>query len=193
MNTTSLTLLQRVQGGGDEQAWPRLVSIYQPVLFGWLRRNGTPVQDAEDLVQEVLAVVIKELPRFVPQQTGSFRGWLRAILGNRLRIFWRQGRCRPLASGDSRLIDMAEACLDDQHVLSQEWDREHDRMVLARLLELIDKEFEPGTILAFRRTAVEGLGAEAVATELGISVAAVYIAKSRVLRRLRAEAADLID
>jgi RNA polymerase sigma-70 factor (ECF subfamily) len=88
---------------------------------------------------------------------------------------------------------MADASLDNTHALSQQWDREHDMLVLSRLLELMEQEFEPGTLQAFRRIVFDGCKTDLVAAELGISVAAVYIAKSRVLRRLRAEAAGLID
>lgn len=193
MNTTSLTLLERARDAGDSVAWERLVLIYKPVLGSWLRQRGAPPQDADDLVQEVLAVVVQELPNFTHRQTGAFRGWLRAILGNRLRTYWRQGRCRPVSSADTWLLEMADASSDNTHALSQQWDREHDVLVLGRLLELMEQEFEPGTLQAFRRVVLDCCKTDDVAAELGISVAAVYIAKSRVMRRLRAEAAGLID
>jgi RNA polymerase sigma-70 factor (ECF subfamily) len=77
--------------------------------------------------------------------------------------------------------------------LNRQWDEEHDRYVLRCLLELMELEFEPTTVLAFRRVALEQADSAEVAKELGISVGAVYAAKSRVLGRLRQEAEGLID
>jgi RNA polymerase sigma-70 factor (ECF subfamily) len=77
--------------------------------------------------------------------------------------------------------------------LSRLWDDEHDRYVLRRLLELIEPRFEPSTLAAFRRVALDGASPEQAAEELGLSVAAVWLAKSRVLSRLRREAEGLID
>jgi RNA polymerase sigma-70 factor (ECF subfamily) len=190
MNTTSMSLLVRLQTRPDGDSWRRLVELYQPLLRRWLRGQGTREQDADDLVQEVLAVVVKELAKFEhPGRGGAFRGWLRTILVNRLRNFWRAGRSRAVASDLDRLAD---SLADPDSDLSRRWDEEHDRAVLARLLELMEQEFEPKTLRAFRRTGLEGAKPRDVAAELGMSVRAVYEAKSSVLRRLRLEAQGLI-
>jgi RNA polymerase sigma-70 factor (ECF subfamily) len=82
---------------------------------------------------------------------------------------------------------------DPDSDLNRQWDEEHDRYVLGCLLDLVGQEFEPATLRAFRRLALEGASGAEVAEELGLSVAAVYMAKSRVLRRIRQEAEGLID
>jgi RNA polymerase sigma factor (sigma-70 family) len=193
MQTTSLSLLARVQGQPDADSWQRLVDVYRPVLCGWLRGYATAAQDVDDLVQEVLAVVVKDLPRFRHAgHGGAFRGWLRGILVNRLRAFWRAKRGRPVATGDSDFHHLAEQLADAQSDLSRHWDEQHDRMVLAQLLELMEREFEPKTVQAFRRVALEGASPRDVAADLGMSVGAVYMAKSSVLLRLRHEAQGLI-
>jgi RNA polymerase sigma-70 factor, ECF subfamily len=194
MYVTSLSLLQRLQGAADPDSWQRLVALYEPLIHKWLRCARAPAADADDLSQEVLAVVVRELPRFAHNgRTGAFRSWLRQITVNRLRAFWRAGRGRPQATGDSGFLELAEQLEDPDSSLSRAWDREHDEHVLARLLELIAPEFEATTLAAFRSVAVEGRPVEETAAALGISTAAVYIAKSRVLRRLREEAAGLLD
>jgi RNA polymerase sigma-70 factor (ECF subfamily) len=194
MNTTSVTLLGRLQTQGDAAAWQRLVEVYRPLLRGWLRRFHTAEQDADDLVQEVLAEVVKELPKFAhPGHPGAFRGWLRAILINRLRASWRAGRGRPAAAGGSDFFRLADQLEDPSSDLSRQWDEQHDRSVLARLLELLEAEFEAKTVRAFRRVGLEGAKPREVAEELGMSVGAVYVAKSAVLRRLREEVRGLID
>src|SRR5436305_2067412 len=184
MSDTSASLLERLRTQPDDRAWRRLVDLYTPLLHGWLRRYGVRPEDAEDLVQEVLGVVVRELPGFRhDQRRGAFRCWLRTILVHRLRAFWRSARARPVADADG-VLDQLE---DPDSGLSRLWDEEHDRHVLRRLLELIEHDFEPATWQAFRRVVLDGLRPAAAAAELGVSVNAVLIAKSRILSRLREE------
>ncbi len=193
MSDTSASLLERLRAQPDGDAWRRLVSIYTPLLRQWLGRHGLQPSDVDDLTQDVLAVVVRELPQFEHnQRTGAFRRWLRTILVNRLRGFWRARQSRPTVVG-SDLGPVLEQLEDPASGLSQLWDREHDRHVMGRLLELIEPQVTPATWQAFRRVVLEGKNEEAVAAELGLTVNAVFIAKSRVLARLRHEAKELID
>jgi RNA polymerase sigma-70 factor (ECF subfamily) len=193
MDSTSLSLLERAKGGLGH-AWDRLVALYQPLVYNWLRRQGLPHHAAEELTQEVLLVLTRELASFAhPGTPGAFRGWLRRITANRGRAYWKAGRHQPAAAGGSDFHAAVEQLEDPNSELSQLWDREHDDHVLRRLLELMETEFEPRTLLAFRRQVLDGTGAEQVAAELGMSVGAAYVAKSRVLARLRKEAEGLLD
>jgi len=189
---TSKSLLLRA-GAGDAVAWERLVGLYQPMIHGWLLRHLIHAQEAEDLTQDVLAVLVRELARFSHAgRPGSFRGWLRTITVNRAREFWRAGRCRVRAEGGD-FGEVLDQLADPDSPLSALWDREHDAHVLRRVLALVESEFEGNTVRAFRRLVTDGARAADVAAELGMSVAAVYGAKSRVLARLRQEAEGLID
>src|SRR5262245_49776422 len=101
MSETSASLLDRLRLTPDEESWRRLVELYTPLIRGWLGRHAR-LQDADDLVQEVLSVVVRKLPQFVRQpRTGAFRRWLKSITVNCLRDSWRRDRGRPLATGDS--------------------------------------------------------------------------------------------
>ena len=101
MNETSLSLLERIQQTADSASWNRLVEIYSPLMVRWLGNYGVQGADADDLLQEVLAVVAQELPRFDHnQRTGAFRSWLRKILVNRLRGFWRSQKQQPPVCGE---------------------------------------------------------------------------------------------
>ncbi len=193
MSQTSATLLNRLRQPGDDSAWKTLLDLYTPLLTSWLRRYSLQTSDVDDLVQEVLAVVVRELPRFEHnRQTGAFRSWLRNILVNRLREFWRDRRYRPTAGG-SEVEALLEQLAKPDSDLSRLFDREHDQHVARRLLQLAEPQFTSGTWLAFRRHVLEGLPAEQVAAESGMSVNAVCIAKSRVLQRLRQESRELLD
>src|SRR5205807_3625044 len=105
MSETSLSLLNRLRLQPDAESWRRLVDLYSPLIQGWLRRQGVAPADADDLTQEVMTVVVRELPQFEHnQQRGAFRNWLRTITINRLRALWRSRQTRPLATGDSDFL-----------------------------------------------------------------------------------------
>jgi RNA polymerase sigma-70 factor (ECF subfamily) len=194
MPDTSSSLLERLRTRPDEASWQRFLSLYVPLLHAWLGRHAVQPPDADDLVQEVLLTVVQELSKFrYDARRGSFRGWLRGILANRLRGFWRARQHRPAATGDSDFLRVLEQLESPDSDLARHWDREHDRHVAARLLAMIQPEFEPLTWQAFRRTTLDGLEGAAAAAELGLSVNAVWIARSRVLRRLRGEIQGLCD
>jgi len=187
---TSKSLLLRA-GAGDGVAWERLVGLYQPMIRAWLLRHLVHSQEADDLTQDVLAVVVRELARFAHAgRAGSFRGWLRTITVNRAREFWRTGRCRPRAGDFGEVLDQLA---DPDSPLTATWDKEHDAHVLRRVLGLLESEFEANTVRAFRRLVFDGQKAADVAAELNMTLAAIYGAKSRVLQRLRQEAEGLID
>ena len=194
MNSTSISLLNRLQRTDDSTNWNRLVELYAPLLRVWLRKYDVQASDADDLVQEVLIAVSKELKSFDHSgRPGAFRSWLRTILTHRLRNFWRAEGRRPQARGDSDIERRLEQLEDPASELSEIWNRQHDRHVARQLLASTESSFEPSTWKAFFRVALEGARPDFVATELGISLNAVFIAKFRVLKRLRQEAEGLIE
>jgi RNA polymerase sigma-70 factor (ECF subfamily) len=144
-------------------------------------------------VQEVLTVLVRELPQFQHGRPGAFRAWLRSILVNRLRGVWRSRQTHAAATGDSDVLRQLDELEDPASDLSRRWDEEHDTHVAGQLLAALEGEFTPATWQAFRRQMLDGARAAVVAGELGISVNAVLIAKSRVLRRLRQEARGLLE
>ena len=194
MLETSVSLLRLASEAPDSEAWRRLADIYSPWLHASLRRYNVQPADAQDLIQDVLLTVSRELPKFEHSgRTGAFRSWLRTILVHRLRNFWRSRQYRPLAAGGSTWAEWIEQLADDSSDVSREWNLEHDQHVLARLLEQTRSRFEPQTWEAFHRQVFDGQRADVVAAELGLSLNSVYVARSRVLATLRNEAAGLID
>ena len=194
MNETSLSLLNRLRRSPDSESWNRLVDLYGPLIKAWLRKYDVQDNDADDVVQEVLLAVSKDLGKFDHRgQTGAFRGWIKAILVNRLRKFWRARDRSPQARGDSDVHARLAQLEDPASEMSQIWNRQHDQYVLRQLLTLAEPYFEPTTWKAFCRVALDGARPDMVAKELEISLNAVCLAKSRVLRRLRQEAEGIIE
>lgn len=189
MTSTSVTLLQRVRRREDREAWARLVSLYTPLLLRWTRLAGLPEADAADLVQDVFVVLAAKLPDFEydPIQ-GSFRGWLKTVTVNKCREQQRR-RKQPAAQGG---VNDPLGLIPDPAV-DAFWETEYRQYLSRKALQVMQSQFEPSTWQACWRKVVEGQAAAEVAQELGLSEAAVYVAKSRVLRRLRHELAGLID
>ncbi len=193
MLQTSLSLLQRLTLNTDSRAWDELVSLYSPLLRSWLSRYAIQPCDAEDLTQEILLAVVADVGKFQhPGHSGAFRGWLRAILVNRLRSFWRKRRSVPIAPTSSDFWQRLDELEDPQGALALMWNDEHDRFVVGRLLERVAPRFSPNTFQIFRRYVLECATAEQVAAEWGVTVNAVFITKSRVLRALRQEIVQVL-
>jgi RNA polymerase sigma-70 factor, ECF subfamily len=189
---TSLSLLERLAGQPTNPDWQRLFDLYQPLLRAWALRAGLGDADADDLMQETLSVVVREVGDFRRAGPGAFRSWLRAILANRLRDFFRARRSRPLATGDSDFLQRLDQLESPDSALSREWDRDHDRHLANRAMKIVQRDVEPATWEAFRRHVLDGAPADEVARELGLSHNSVLLAKSRVLKRLRTELAGFV-
>ena len=175
--------------------WSRATST-QSWRDGPLQLKTVTLQDsdADDLAQEVLLTVSRELARFQHSgRTGAFRSWLRSILVHRIKNFWKTRNRRPNAQGGSSLLAQLQELEDETSSASRMWNAQHDQHVLGRLLEQIRPRFQESTWEAFRRQMFRGEKGKDVAADLGISLKAVQLAKSRVLNALRVEAAGLVD
>ncbi len=190
---TSLTLLDHLQHQVGTGAWDTLVQLYSPLLRIWIVRYDVQPADADDMIQEVLVVVVRELSEFQHNyRAGAFRTWLRRILINRLRNFWRN-RGRDGECGGSELARKLQEFEDPNSALSLMWDRDHNRHLVSKLLGFIENRFTESTREAFRRVAVDGATINEVAAELDMPRNAVIQAKSRVTRELRRLGQGMID
>jgi RNA polymerase sigma-70 factor (ECF subfamily) len=192
MQPTSVSLLDRLRHATpDAPEWQRLHDLYLPVIRAWLSHVPGLHNEADDLSQEVLVVLFRELPSFERRRHGSFRAWLRQITVNRIRTFLRMRRKQPVAGLGPELDQILAQLEDANSAPARRWDEEHDRHVLQALLAIVQADFEPPTWHAFSRFALDGVPAADVARELAISVGQVVQAKFRVLKRLREEAKGL--
>jgi len=188
MLTTPPSLLARLRGSPERDAWERFVEMYTPLFFTWAQRLSLDDHDAADLVQDLFTVLVEQLPHFVYDPHKSFRAWLKTILLNRQR-----NRVRRLAV--EKVIvhpDLNQVAGENEPIVELE-EAEYRQYLVGRTLALMQAEFQPQTWQACWEFVVCGRTADEVAKELGVSVNAVYLAKSRVLRRLREELAGLLD
>jgi RNA polymerase sigma-70 factor (ECF subfamily) len=189
MHTTPVSLLLRLRHPNNAAAWTTFVELYTPVLFAWARRLGLQVQDAADLVQEIFTVLVQRLPEFEYDRQQSFRKWLHTITLNKWRDLCRRRAVLPRPQGGTENMD----ALADRAALDALEETEYRQHLVSRALEIMQTDFEAVTWKACWEFVVQGRPAQQVARELGLSVNAVYLAKGRVLRRLRAELEGLLD
>lgn len=188
MNSTPASLLERLRQPAEEAAWERFVDLYTPLLYHWARRLGLQQSDAADLVQDVFVELVQKLPDFTYQAHKRFRGWLWTILVNKWRERGRRLAARSAEAGAAGLV------LAPTPDATEEIDEAEYRMYLVdRALQLMRAEFQPTTWRACWEYIVAGRPAAEVAAELGVTINAVYLAKSRVLRRLRQELAGILE
>lgn len=191
---TSHSLLDQLRQGPNDTAWLRMVDLYTPLIRGWLHRYSLPDADVDDIVQDVLAVVVRRLPDFQKKpQVGAFRRWLRTITVNCLRELWRAERYRPRAIGNAEFAKVLDQLEDPESAVSKLWDQEHDLHVTRCLLDRVRPRFEEKTWQAFQRVALDGASVDQAAHELQMSPNAIFIAKSRVMQALRHEGQGLLD
>jgi RNA polymerase sigma-70 factor (ECF subfamily) len=190
---TSLTLLQRLRDN-EPDAWRTMVQLYAPLVCHWCTRGGVRGADVEDVAQEVFRVAATNLGKFRREREGdSFRGWLRGITRNMILLHFRQSDRQPRASGGTDVLRQLQEVADPATSGLEEEDPPSELEALRRrALELVRGQVEERTWRAFWLTAIEGQPPADVAAGLGISATAVRMAKSRVLRRLKEQFADLI-
>lgn len=182
---TPASLLDRVRAN-EGDAWQRFVRLYSPLVYSWAKRCGLRNQDAADVLQEVFHAVARKVGQFCTGPTGgSFRGWLWVITRNKVRDHFRGGGAEAVGGTDMQ-HQLQELPESEPESWSESGECSRANLV-NRATQLIRNDFEPHTWQAFWRLAVENHPARDIAADLGMTVDAVYQAKTRVLRRLRAE------
>ena len=190
-SATPSSLLERLRTTDDGHAWERLLKLYGPTVTGWCRRAGVSAEDSADIRQEVFMAVARGIVGFRKDRPAdSFRGWLYTITRRRVLDHWRRAARRPQATGGSEVHDQLT---DAPETVPPEPDGVETWEEFQRGVQLIRGEFEERTWEAFWRVTIDGRTAVEVAAELGMTPGAVYVAKSRVLHRLREEFAELLD
>lgn len=184
--TTRVSLLVRLRDAHDRLAWEQFVDLYAPLVYGFARKKGLQDADAADIAQDVLTSVAQQMRQweFDPQR-GSFRGWLFTIARNRLRNWLASPARRINGSGQDEhqavLQEQADSCPDES-----DWDADYARRVFHWAAAQVREQVSSQTWRAFEATAIQSHSGPDVARDLGMTVGAVYLARSRVMARLKA-------
>jgi len=190
---THPSLLRRIHDQRDEESWSRFVEIYAPLVYGYLRKRGLQDADAADLTQDVLGCVAGAIQAFqYDPARGTFRGWLFTIVNNRLRRFFQEQNGQVRGSGDTHAHELLAGQPAPEHDPEPEWEHEYRRHLYQWAVGQVRDRFHDSTWEAFRRTTVRGEPPGEVAESLSLSVAAVYMARRRVMQRIKQLIAEVL-
>lgn len=189
--STSSELIRRAQDY-DQAAWQRLADLYGALVYGWARGANLQQSDAADVVQEVFRAAATNIEQFRHEDPShSFRGWLWTVTHNKICDHYRDVAARSEVTGGSDARRRLQELPDLASEAPPPPDEASLGYVRRQALEMVRAHFEPHTWQAFWRVTVQRDEPADVAEDLGMSVAAVYMAKSRVLKRLRRELEEL--
>jgi RNA polymerase sigma factor (sigma-70 family) len=189
-DATRPSLLIAIRDVGNQSAWSEFVGLYTPLVFRHCLRRGLQEADAADVAQEVMKSVAGSIARFeYDRRKGSFRSWLLTVTRNKLANFFTRRARRGDETGETSVQELVGSEASPSE--SADWEREYESRVLNWAMEHVKAEFQEGTWRAFWGTAVEERAVAEVAAELGMSAGAVYIARSRVIARIRRRVAEV--
>src|SRR5262245_26614927 len=180
---TRPSLLVRLRDAADAEAWRQFVDLYAPLVYRFARGRGLQDADAADLTQDVLHAVARGSGRLeYDPARGTFRGWLFTVARNKLHTFLKRQQRHRQHTEDVEVEQLLAGPDADEAAL---WEQEYEQRLFDWAAEQVRGHFQDRTWQAFWQAAVEGRPPRDVAAALGLSVGAVYIAKSRVLARLK--------
>ena len=181
---TRSTLLVRLRDAKDQDAWHQFIEIYRPLVYGYCRKRGLQDADAADVTQDVLQAVSANMPRFeYDRAKGTFRAWLFTVVRSKLCNAISKQKRQVRGSGQTAVQEMLAAQPSEEETI--QWDRDHEQRLFEWAAEQVRPNCEASTWQAFWQTAVESKPAQEVADKLGMTPGAVYIAKCRVLKRMK--------
>jgi RNA polymerase sigma-70 factor (ECF subfamily) len=187
---TRASLLHRLRGERDERAWAEFLALYEPLVLRVMRSRGLQESDARDMTQQVLLRISGAIERYQPDgSAASFRRWLYRIARNVVVTFLTRKSRQPESLDQDWIFDQLSPA-PGASTESELFDREYQMQVLAWATDQVRREFRDATWQAFVETSIEGRPIAEVARELGLSPGSVYVARSRIVARLRTRVAE---
>ena len=193
---TRQSLLSRLRDWEDQAGWAEFFETYWRLIYGVARRAGLSDAEAQDVVQDTLVVVAKQMPgfRYDPAR-GSFKAWLHTVIRSRLSRHWRKTQGRPVAVAGAREADDsgpgAEAEVGTAPGFEEEWQREWEQHLLAAALRRVQAKVSARQFLLFSLAVLKGVPVATIRRQFDASLAQVYLARHRVGKLLRAEVTRL--
>jgi RNA polymerase sigma factor (sigma-70 family) len=177
------SLLARIRDRDDQAAWETFVEVYSPLVYGFCRLRNLQASDAADVTQEVLLRVSRAIGSFeYDRRKGLFRDWLAQLVTNEIRRHASRRKISP--------VDLDQA---DEEAKGETWNEHFQQHVFETALKRCQPHFNKETWCLFERSWLHKLPPETVAAERGVGIERVYVARSRVLKRLRREVAILAE
>ncbi len=182
MSNTRATLLLRLRDRGDETAWSQFHELYAPLLYAYARQRGLTQADAEEIRDQCLLAVSQKMESFEYSRTkGSFKNWLYCIANGKVIDFLRKRREHEADTNVLRQVPDPHP--SPEELWNQHWSHQHILYCASRA----KGTFSEKTYRVFEMLAFEGREVDEVCGQLNLTRNQVYIAKSRVMRRIRAD------
>ena len=186
---TRQSLLSRLRNWDDRESWREFFDTYGELIYALARKAGLSNAESQDVVQETLISVAKEMPGFkYDPALGSFKGWLRQVTGRRIADQLRKrlpedqpGRGEPADSALENLPDTSASAFESL------WEEEWQRHTMQTALRRVQRKVHPKQFQMFDLYVTQQCPMKSVTDILGVTAAQVYMAKMRVSRLLRAE------
>jgi RNA polymerase sigma-70 factor, ECF subfamily len=194
LNLTRISLLQRIASQSDSDGWNEFDLIYRPFIAAQIRDFRGLHSLADDVVQNVMIIVHDEIGRFQRQRDGSFRRWLRNVTMNQIRNALRQERRKPKSMEDVELLveQRLGEWSDPASIASKRWDAQHDQRIYEHAISVVRSQVESVTWNCFDQYVLKDQEPGVVAKRLDVPTHTVYLAKSRITRRLREEISRIV-
>ncbi len=189
----------------EPAAWERLAILYSPLVYFWCQESGLPQADIHDVFQDVFYALARDIDKFHPIESGSFRGWLRTIARNKVIDHFRRSRLEPIALGGTDALNLlgqipaaaqqlsTDLSSDSARGRVAQNESEIHQTILCEALSNVRSSFSEQTWMAFWMVVIDGRETKVVAEELKMRPGTVRVAKSRVLKRLRLEIGDAVE
>lgn len=189
---TDLDLIARVKDSADSAAWAEFLAIYRPVVYRLARKRGLQHSDAEDLAQQVFLSIARAIEGWeaTPDRPG-FRAWLYKIAHN--AILNSLSRRRPDTGSGSTTVWSALEEFPADDAFNTQLTLEARRQVFRWAATEILPEFSEPTWRIFWETAVTGRSVQEIAAKENVSVGAVYMARFRVMQRLKEKVTEATE
>lgn len=187
---TRASLMLRLRDPQDQQAWAQFVSIYEPLILRLLRQRGLQEADARDVSQQVVLAVMQAVDRWQPDgRDASFRRWLFGIARKMSLKFLQRGAKvngpTRRGVGGTEIQDLLQSLPEPDHRTIAEFDEEYRNSIFEWAAEQVRREFRESTWQAFWRSCVLHEPISQVSEQLGMTTGSVYVARTRVIARLR--------
>ncbi len=182
--TTRRSLLVRLRDSRDEAAWLEFTAIYEPVIYRMTKRRGMQDADAREIVQEVLLSVSTAISRFDMEQSGSFCGWLNRITRNATIDRIRTITARKETLDASGVVRKLDALVGDQRI-EDEFEQDRRQQLFRWAASQVRLSTGEQNWMAFWKSTIDGIAIGEVASELGMTEGAVYVARCRIVKRIR--------
>ena len=191
---TRATLLQRLKDWQDQASWQDFFDTYWKLIYGVARKGGLTEAEAQDVVQETMIAVARQMPTFkYDPAIGSFKTWLLNI--TRWRIIDQLRKRGPAAAhrsatpeesvtGARTVEKVADPAAQD---LSTLWDAAWEKNLLQAAITRVKRHLDPQKYQIFDLCVNKEWAPEKVAETFNVPVDQVYLAKHRVSELIKKE------